>query len=100
VRVRAENESQARGVVASSSATSSPSADEIRLANQAAVVMGKEATIVAVDFSVDPEQAFPGHGQMKPEQLEIARLKREVTKLKATKLARTFAPSSSSLRLR
>jgi len=29
------------------------------------------------------EQAFPGHGQMKPEQLEIARLKREVTKLKA-----------------
>src|SRR6266487_2611043 len=31
----------------------------------------------------DPEQAFPGHGQMKPEQLEIARLKREVTKLKA-----------------
>ena len=31
----------------------------------------------------DPEHAFPGHGQMKPEQLEIARLKREVTKLKA-----------------
>jgi transposase len=31
----------------------------------------------------DPEQAFPGHGQMKPEQAEIARLKREVTKLKA-----------------
>jgi hypothetical protein len=55
VRVRAENESQARGVVASSSATSSPSADEIRLANQAAVVMGKEATIVAVDFSVDED---------------------------------------------
>jgi hypothetical protein len=55
VRVRAENESQARGVVASSSATASPSADEIRLANQAAVVMGKEATIVAVDFSVDED---------------------------------------------
>src|SRR6266567_4614624 len=34
-------------------------------------------------FADDPEQAFPGHGQMKPEQLEIARLKREVTKLKA-----------------
>ena len=31
----------------------------------------------------DPQQAFPGQGQMKPEQLEIARLKREVTKLKA-----------------
>ena len=34
-------------------------------------------------FVEDPDQAFPGHGQMKPEQLEIARLKREVTKLKA-----------------
>ena len=34
-------------------------------------------------FSEDPQQAFPGHGQMKPEQLEIARLKREVIKLKA-----------------
>ena len=32
-------------------------------------------------FVDDPEQAFPGHGQMKPEQLEIARLKREVAKL-------------------
>jgi transposase len=31
----------------------------------------------------DPQHAFPGQGQMKPEQLEIARLKREVTKLKA-----------------
>jgi transposase len=34
-------------------------------------------------FSDDPEQAFPGNGRMKPEQLEIARLKREVTKLRA-----------------
>jgi transposase len=31
----------------------------------------------------DSQHAFPGQGQMKPEQLEIARLKREVTKLKA-----------------
>jgi len=31
----------------------------------------------------DPQHAFPGHGQLKPEQAEIARLKREVTKLKA-----------------
>ena len=30
-----------------------------------------------------PGQAFPGHGQMKPEQLEIERLRREVAKLKA-----------------
>ena len=31
----------------------------------------------------DPQHAFPGNGQMKPEQLEITRLRREVTKLKA-----------------
>jgi transposase len=34
------------------------------------------------DFTADPQQAFPGHGQMKPEQLEIDRLRREVAKLK------------------
>ena len=31
----------------------------------------------------DPSQAFPDHGQPKPEQAEIARLKGEVIKLKA-----------------
>ena len=35
------------------------------------------------ELSADPVQAFPGNGQMKPEQLEIARLRREVAKLKA-----------------
>jgi transposase len=35
------------------------------------------------EFGSDPVQAFPGHGQMKPEQLEIERLRREVNKLKA-----------------
>ncbi len=35
------------------------------------------------EFGTDPMQAFPGHGQMKPEQLEIDRLRREVAKLKA-----------------
>ena len=35
------------------------------------------------DFSGDPQHSFPGHGQQKPEQAEIARLKREVAKLKA-----------------
>jgi transposase len=35
------------------------------------------------EFGSDPVQAFPGDGQMKPEQLEIERLRREVTKLKA-----------------
>ena len=31
----------------------------------------------------DPQHAFPGQGQMKPEQLEIAQLKRDVIRLKA-----------------
>ncbi|WP_157699474.1 IS3 family transposase [Pseudorhodoplanes sinuspersici] len=35
------------------------------------------------ELGADPAQAFPGHGQMKPEQQEIARLRREVAKLKA-----------------
>jgi len=35
------------------------------------------------EFGTDPTQAFPGHGQMKPEQQEIGRLRREVQKLKA-----------------
>jgi transposase len=35
------------------------------------------------EFAADPGQAFQGHGQMKPEQLEIERLRREVAKLKA-----------------
>lgn len=35
------------------------------------------------EFGTDPVQAFPGHGQMKPEQQEITRLRREVAKLKA-----------------
>jgi transposase len=34
-------------------------------------------------FADDPQPAFPGQGQMKPEQLEIAQLKREVAKPKA-----------------
>jgi transposase len=51
-------------------------------------------------FAADPSQAFPGHGQMKPEQQEIARLKREVTKLKAErdilkKAAAYFAKEST-----
>ena len=51
-------------------------------------------------FADDPQHAFPGHGQMKPEQPEIARLKREVTKLKAErdilkKAAAYFAKEST-----
>lgn len=33
--------------------------------------------------AADPQQAFPGQGQMKPEEGEIERLRREVIKLKA-----------------
>ena len=51
-------------------------------------------------FADDPQHAFPGQGQMKPEQLEIAQLKREVTKLKAErdilkKAAAYFAKEST-----
>jgi transposase len=35
------------------------------------------------DWEADPKDAFPGQGQMKPEQQEIERLRREVIKLKA-----------------
>ena len=35
------------------------------------------------ELSGDPQHAFPGHGQMKPEQLEFDRLRKEVAKLKA-----------------
>jgi len=35
------------------------------------------------ELSADPQHAFPGHGQLKPEQLEIDRLRKEVVKLKA-----------------
>ena len=35
------------------------------------------------DFASDPAHAFPGQGQMKPEQAEIEWLRREVQKLKA-----------------
>lgn len=34
-------------------------------------------------LAADPKDAFPGQGQMKPEQAEIDRLRKEVTKLKA-----------------
>ena len=51
-------------------------------------------------FADDPQHAFPGVGQMKPEQLEITRLKREVIKLKAQrdilkKAAAYFAKEST-----
>jgi transposase len=35
------------------------------------------------ELSTDPQHAFPGPGQMKPEQQEIDRLRKEVAKLRA-----------------
>ena len=50
-------------------------------------------------FADDPPHAFPGNGQMKPEQLEIARLKREVIKLKAERdILKKAALDSTGLR--
>ena len=51
-------------------------------------------------FAADPIQAFPGPGQMKPDQLEVERLRREVQKLKAErdilkKAAAYFAKEST-----
>ena len=51
-------------------------------------------------FADDPQHSFRGQGQMKPEQLEIAQLRREVTKLKAErdilkKAAAYFAKEST-----
>jgi transposase len=53
---------------------------------QAARDLGVHQTVLrnwVKAFADDPQHSFPGDGQMKPEQLEIARLRREVTKLKA-----------------
>jgi len=53
---------------------------------QAARDLGVHGTVLrrwVRDGTADPQEAFPGKGQMKPDQLEIERLRREVTKLKA-----------------
>jgi transposase len=49
-------------------------------------ILGVHGTVLrrwVREGTADPQQAFPGQGQMKPDQLEIERLRREVTKLKA-----------------
>jgi len=53
---------------------------------QAARDLGVHGTVLrrwVQESSADAAQAFPGQGQMKPEQAELARLRREVLKLKA-----------------
>ena len=53
---------------------------------QAARDLGVHGTVLrrwGQECAADSQQAFPGQGQMKPDQVEIERLRREVTKLKA-----------------
>ena len=53
---------------------------------QAARDLGVHGTVVrrwVQEPAADSQQAFPGQGQMKPDQVEIERLQREVIKLKA-----------------
>jgi len=53
---------------------------------QAARELGVHGTVLrrwVKESAADPPQAFPGQGRMKPEQLEIAQLRREILKLKA-----------------
>src|SRR4051794_28378016 len=35
-----------------------------------------------LNFKADPEQSFPGRGKMKPDDAEVARLRRELAKTK------------------
>jgi len=53
--------------------------------SQAARDLGLGETVLrrwVRDLTTDPQQAFPGKGVMKPEQAEIERLRKEVSKLK------------------
>jgi transposase-like protein len=52
------------------------------------------------EAKADKKQAFPGRGQMKPDDAEVARLKRELAKTKAERdiLKKTSATSPRSRR--
>jgi transposase len=66
--------------------------EAVRLVNERGVTVTQAARDLGLHENVlrkwvrelvaDPQQAFPGQGQMKPEQAEIERLKKEVAKLK------------------
>ena len=52
------------------------------------------------ECAADAQPALPGQGQMKPDQLEIERLRREVTKLKAERdIAKKAAEKRLQFRL-
>jgi hypothetical protein len=61
VQVRAESESKSREIV--SAVLSPPSAEDIRLANEANFVTGKPGTILSADFSID-EHFHQTHWEM------------------------------------
>ena len=66
--------------------------EAVKLIRERGVTVAQASRDLAVDGTVlrrwvqkcaaDSQQAFPGQGQMKPEQAELARLRREVLKLK------------------
>jgi transposase len=67
--------------------------EAVRLIKERGVSVAQAARDIDVAESVlrrwlregvaDPQHAFPGHGQVKPEQQELIQLRREVAKLKA-----------------
>jgi transposase len=67
--------------------------EAVRLVRERGVAMAEVARDLDIHVSVlrswvraqiaDPAHAFPGEGQQKPEAAELARLRREVTKLRA-----------------
>ena len=66
---------------------------------QAARDLGVQGTVLrrwVQEYAADSQQAFPGQGQMKPDQVEIERLRREVTKLKAERDILKKAAGSST----
>jgi transposase len=84
--------------------------EAVRLVRERGVAVAQAARDLGVHDNVlrrwvleqatDPQQAFPGRGQMKPEQAEIEHLKKEVIKLKMErdilkKAAAYFAKESS-----
>jgi transposase len=66
--------------------------EAVRLVNERGVAVAQAARDLDVhenvlrkwvkELAMDPQHAFPGQGQLKPEQAEIERLKKEVAKLK------------------
>src|SRR3989338_6974944 len=67
--------------------------EAVRLVRERGVAMAQVARDLDVHVNLfrnwvrahlaDPTHAFPGEGQQKPEQAEVARLRREVTELRA-----------------